>query len=164
MTLYGNLHVATAPRAFSEHFGVPLTTPVLESMPEVGGIALNLDRIALLQRETEAVSALLAKVFIEDSALEPEPEPTALVIEVQADAVAIIPGLEGEHLAFLRLLLSRPQWSRSELQDTASDMDLMLDGALEHINELAFEHFDMPVTEGEEPVEINPEILEKLAL
>lgn len=84
--------------------------------------------------------------------------------ETQDDAAVIIPGLEGDHLAFLRLLLSRPQWSRSELEDSASDMELMLDGALEHINELAYEHFDMPITEGEEPVEINPDILEKLAL
>lgn len=164
LSLYGDLHVATAPRAFSEHFGVPLTTPEPESLPEVGGVALNLDRIALLQRETEAVSALLAKVFNEDLAHEPEFEPIPLVGEVKTDAVALIPGLEGDHLAFLRLLISRPQWSRSELQDCASDMELMLDGTLEHINELAFEHFDMAVTEGEEPVEINPDILEKLAL
>ena len=164
LSLYGDLHVATAPRAFSEHFGVPLTTPEPEPMPEVGGVVLNLDRIALLQRETEAVSALLAKVFTEDPVHEPELEPVAPVSEAQGNASAIIPGLEGDHLAFLRLLLSRPQWSRAELQDTASDMELMLDGALEHINELAYEHFDMPITEGEEPVEINPDILEKLAI
>lgn len=163
-SLYGNLHVATASRAFSEHFGVPLTTPEPQLMPELGGVVLNLDRIALLQRETEAVSALLAKVFTEEPVIEPEPEPAPQVSETQDDAAVIIPGLEGDHLAFLRLLLSRPQWSRSELEDSASDMELMLDGALEHINELAYEHFDMPITEGEEPVEINPDILEKLAL
>ena len=162
LSLYGDLHVSTAPRAISQHFGVPLTTPEPEPIPEVGGVVLNLERIALLQLETEAVSALLAKVFMEEPVHEPEPASPAN--ETQSDAVAIIPGLEGEHLAFLRLLLSRSQWSRSELEDTASDLELMLDGALEHINELAFEHFDMPITEGDEPVEINPDILEKLAI
>lgn len=164
--LYGDLHVATASRAFSEHFGIPLTTPEPQPGPEFSGVVLNLDRIALLQRETEAVSALLAKVFTEEPIHEPEPEPEPVgpVSEAQNASAAIIPGLEGDYLAFLRLLLSRPQWSRSELEDTASDMELMLDGALEHINDLAFEHFDMPITEGEEPVEINPDILEKLAI
>jgi hypothetical protein len=56
------------------------------------------------------------------------------------------------------------EWSREELEAVASDMDLMLDGALEHINDMAFEHFDMPITEGEDPLEINPDIMGKLPL
>ncbi|MNH27836.1 hypothetical protein D3C79_879630 [compost metagenome] len=60
------------------------------------------------------------------------------------------------------MLLSRPQWSREELLDVASDLDLMLDGALERINEVSFDTHDIPFTEGEDPVDVNPEILEKL--
>ncbi len=40
----------------------------------------------------------------------------------------------------------------------------MLDGALEQINDMAFELFDMPVSEGDDPIEINPDILSELAL
>ena len=40
----------------------------------------------------------------------------------------------------------------------------VLDGALEQINDMAYERFDMPVTEGDDPVEINTDILEELAL
>jgi hypothetical protein len=29
---------------------------------------------------------------------------------------------------------------------------------------MAFEHFDMPVTEGEDPFEINPDVMENLPL
>ena len=43
-------------------------------------------------------------------------------------------------------------------------MELMLDGVLEQINDMAFERFDMPVTEGDDPIEINSDILEELAL
>ncbi|MNG25604.1 hypothetical protein D3C84_1104850 [compost metagenome] len=77
---------------------------------------------------------------------------------------ADVAGLDLEHSAFLRLLVSRPEWSRSELESAASDMELMLDGALEQINDMAFDRFDMPITEGDDPIEINTDILEELAL
>ena len=44
----------------------------------------------------------------------------------------------------------------------ATDMELMLDGALEHINEAILDLFDAPLTEGDDPIEINQEILEKI--
>jgi hypothetical protein len=123
---------------------------------------LDHERIAELQRETAEVSALLAKVFTDDQVDEPE-QLIDVAVSVQ-ESSADIDGLDLEHSAFLRLLISRPEWSRSELEAAASDMELMLDGALEQINDMAFERFDMPVTEGDDPVEINTDILEELAL
>ena len=46
--------------------------------------------------------------------------------------------------------------------DVSADLDLMLDGALERINEASFDAHDMPFTEGEDPVEVNADVLEKL--
>ena len=40
----------------------------------------------------------------------------------------------------------------------------MLDGALEHINEAAFDNYDIPFTEGDDLIEVNAEILEKIDL
>lgn len=161
-SLYADLHVATRPSHASEHFGVPSALQEPNETPETEGFALNHERIAQLQRETAEVSALLAKVFTDPQDSEPEPAPP--IIEPNQQPDALLPGLDADHLAFLRLLVSRTEWSRAELEDTASDMELMLDGALEHINDMAFEHFDMPITEGDDPVDINPEILENLAL
>ena len=123
---------------------------------------LDHERIAELQRETAEVSALLAKVFTDDQV--DESEQLVDVAESVQESSADIDGLDLEHSAFLRLLISRTEWSRSELEAAASDMELMLDGALEQINDMAFERFDMPVTEGDDPVEINTDILEELAL
>jgi hypothetical protein len=61
----------------------------------------------------------------------------------------------------LRLLLSRPEWTRAELEDAAADLDLMLDGAMEQINEAAFEAFDESLFEGEDPISVNTKLLEK---
>jgi hypothetical protein len=60
------------------------------------------------------------------------------------------------------LLLSRPQWSRAELEDAASDLELMLDGALEQVNDASFEAYDLPLSEGEDPIDINAEVVEKI--
>src|SRR5476651_289004 len=144
-----------------------------------GGFTLDHDRIAQLQRETAAVSALLAQVFTEDQADDqfsdsPISSASSNSSENPADAEAgcvearatssDIPGLDLENSAFLRLLVSRTEWSRSELEEAASDMELMLDGALEQINDMGFDRFNMPVTEGDDPIEINADILEELAL
>jgi uncharacterized tellurite resistance protein B-like protein len=164
--LYSDLHGAASGAIITP---VKPATSATPSEPDIQsaavakqGFVLDHERIAELQRETAEVSALLAKVFTDDQVEEPEQsiEPVESATETSADVV----GLDLEHSAFLRLLISRAEWSRSELEAAASDMELMLDGALEQINDMAFERFDMPVTEGDDPIEINTDILEELAL
>lgn len=128
---------------------------------EETGFKLDSTRIAALQQDTEKVSILLANIF--------KDEETAVVqlLELEADPEnELVPngilGLDATHTAFARMLLSRPEWSREELLDLAADLDLMLDGALEHINEVSFDIHHLPFTEGDDPIEINAEILEKI--
>lgn len=121
------------------------------------GFTLDMDRIAQLQRETAEVSALLAGVFSDEAPASPDLPPPL----PEADSVN---GLDSGLSAFLRLLVSRLQWSRAELETATRHLDLMLDGALEQVNEMAYERFDMPVSEGDDPIEINPDILDELAL
>lgn len=146
--VYSDLHSAGKPVAVSEIKNGALATE----------FTLNPERIAQLQKETEEVSALLANVFVEEVSEaeivpteeeEPAPEPGVL-------------GLDQAYAAFLRMLVSRLTWTRQELADVAADMELMLDGALEHINEAALDNYDAPLVEGDDPIEINQEILEKL--
>lgn len=131
---------------------------------EESGFKLDPARIAALQKDTEKVSALLANIFTEteepaaaaSEAVEAEPETET------AEAPKGLLGLDEAHTALARMMLSRPEWSREELLDVAADLDLMLDGALEHINEAAFDTHDMALFEGEDPVTVNAEILEKV--
>ncbi len=132
---------------------------------EESGFKLDPTRIAELQKDTEKVSALLANIFTE--ADEPTVTAPAEPVEVEpetdtADAPKGLLGLDDAHSALARMMLSRPEWSREELLDVAADLDLMLDGALEHINEAAFDTHDMALFEGDDPVTVNAEILEKV--
>lgn len=129
------------------------------SRPSTGKrFALDTNKIARLQQETEQISAVLGDVFAE----EPKSQPPELEKENDFAVSDTLLGLDVEHSCLARLLLSRRQWSRGELVDAAADMELMLDGALERINEAAFDKFDMPLTDGDDPVEINRDILEKV--
>lgn len=132
---------------------------------EETGFRLDPARIAALQQDTERVSALLANIFTETedvSAVEASvPAETDAEDEAEAGANGLL-GLDEPHSALARMMLSRPEWSREELLDIAADLDLMLDGGLERINEAAFDAHDMPLFEGEDPVTVNTEILEKV--
>ncbi|MDP3280294.1 MAG: TerB N-terminal domain-containing protein [Nitrosomonas sp.] len=140
--------------------GVKPTATAAAKIEETG-FKLDSSRIAALQQDTEKVSILLANIFKDEetavvqlSEFEAEPEN-----ELVPNGIL---GLDATHTAFTRMLLSRPEWSREELLDLAADLDLMLDGALEHINEVSFETHNIPFTEGNDPIEINAEILEKI--
>lgn len=158
-SLYSDLHVVASGNPAGSLQATPAAPGATQSKT-IGGFALDHDRIAQLQRETEQVSALLAQVFVGEQPVEPE----EVSIEEAGEDTSGVCGLDADLSAFLRVLVSVMSGRRDELEAVASDMELMLDGALEQINDMAFEHFDMPVTEGEDPFEINPDVMENLPL
>lgn len=149
--VYSDLHSAGTP-------GKIVAAPETTKATHAGGFVLDPQRIVQLQKETEEVTALLSGVFAEETTEIQASIPAEEEPEVKANVL----GLDQAYIPFLRLLTSRSSWTRQELDDAAVDMELMLDGALEHINEAAVDHFDAPLIEGDDPVEINQEVLEKL--
>jgi uncharacterized tellurite resistance protein B-like protein len=127
------------------------------------GMQLDPARIAALQADSERVTALLSRVFEEEVPAMPiaevgmedsAPEPS--------ERVPRLLGLDGEHSAFLRVLLTRHSWARAELSDIAADMEMMLDGALERVNEATLEVFDARIAEGDDPIEIAQDLIESV--
>lgn len=137
---------------------------VTASKEPVSGFKLDQARIAALQKDTEKVSKLLAGIFTEEEQLTQmaAPRPDVEEVSIEPETAVGFLGLDAAHSSFARILLTRPQWTRQELLDVAEDLDLMLDGALERINEASFDAHDLPLTEGDDPIEVSNEILEKL--
>jgi uncharacterized tellurite resistance protein B-like protein len=142
------------------------TTKNSEAQVPTSGFKLDPARIAALQQDTQAVSDLLANIFKD------EEREAAVQRELEAEGAAEteapppqegLLGLDEAHSALARLLLSRPHWSKQELEDAAADLELMVGGVLETLNEAAFDKHDIPFTDGEDPVTVNPELLEKIA-
>lgn len=152
--LHGDLHAAAAGKVAAVAVASPGT-----SVP-----ALDVARIAALQKDTAVVSALLANIFDEEhpapAAASSQVEATPSTNPVRVESGCL--GLDTSHSQLARLMLTQKEWSRSALQAHADSFGLMLDGALEHINEAAFDALDMPFVEGDDPFEINPDLPEGL--
>lgn len=155
--VFGDIHTAATSESKTEI--IEHSAPKVEN----AGFKLDTARIAELQKDTEKVSALLSSIFREEEVSTPVLIEEKITTEnEESSSVPGLLGLDESHSSLARLLLSRPEWTRDELLDVAADLDLMLDGALEHINEAAFDAYDSPLTEGEDPITVNIEVLEKL--
>lgn len=129
---------------------------------EIGkGFSLDQARIEALQKDTVRVSSLLSSIFADDSS-DATPVEATEVDEPGSDSYSGLLHLDETHSVLGRLLLSRDTWDRSELQVAASELEVMLDGALEEINDAAFEQYEIPFFEGDDPITINHELRERL--
>lgn len=150
--LYRDAHAAAAepvtvslPEASSKRFTIP-KPPVKET---TAGL-LDSQRIQQLQEESARISAMLGTIFT--SSDEPARAEDG---DVSAGTPEAIAGLDKEHSEFSSFLLSRSSWSRAELEDLATDRGMMLDGALETVNEAFMDNYGEPLLEGNDPVLIN---------
>lgn len=165
--LYSKLHTAaerpvTVRPADETTTGHAIPPPPTTPAPAKPSDELDMERIAALHAESEKVGTILAKIFAETE-VEPEAPPeTVLEPEDETETEESFLGLDSAHSNLARQLLARAEWSRDELEELADDRGMLLDGALETINEAAFDVHDMPFTEGDDPIEINQEIIEEL--
>ena len=73
-------------------------------------------------------------------------------------------GLDVEHVRLALMLTGEPKWSRVDVADLASGIGLgMLNGAIEMINEAAFENCDEPLLDDEDPLVLNAYAADRLA-
>jgi uncharacterized tellurite resistance protein B-like protein len=114
--------------------------------PAPGQVRLDEAALAVKLAEAAEVALLLGDVF-EDEA-RPERASPPLVAEPVA-------GLDGPHSMLLRALAERATISRADWEELSSAGRLLPDGALDRINEVAYETAGEPVAEGEDPILVN---------
>ncbi len=112
----------------------------------------DMDRLARIRADTERVSAMLADIFAEN---EPVPE-----IPEQAGQGPLA-GLDAEHANLLTKLLASTEWTRQEFDAAATKIGLMPDGAMEAINEWAFDRYGDALVEDGDPFLVNLTLLSK---
>ncbi|MEB0258448.1 TerB N-terminal domain-containing protein [Undibacterium sp. 5I1] len=122
------------------------------------GFTLDQSKIAALKESSDMIAQRLAAIFVEDTV----PESAPAEIRAEHPQSNTILGLDESHSAFARLLVSRSTWERAELLDVAQDLNIMLDGALEKLNEASLDELDTTFTDGNDPIEINAEMIESL--
>jgi hypothetical protein len=109
--------------------------------------------------ESKEISSLLADIFTEDAPAVKTPAKTKAKTQTTAKTYA---NLDAKHSALLQHLAQSDQWDRADLLPVAETLGLLLDGALEVINEAAFDLCDEPVLEGHDSIEIDRTVMEQL--
>lgn len=114
---------------------------------------LNRSVIEQKARETEVASALLGEIFSEEDAVAP-----AKIGKSGGGRF----GLDGSTTGFLDRMLTKRSWPRAELDQAALEIGILLDGTLETINETAYDLADAPLWDGDDPIDVYPEIIEEM--
>lgn len=117
------------------------------------GHALDEAAIAAKLAETARVQAALSQIFVEESTA-----PSAGVTAPSTTSKTIA-SLDADHSKLLERLVSTDlqEISRAEFDAWCEALSLLPDGALEALNELAFEYGDEPLAEDGDPLQINPD-------
>jgi len=131
--------------------------PAGSRQPTPRAIPLDMARVEQKLQQTAAVSALLQTIFVE------EEEPVIARSTTEPPA-AIVAGLDSSHSAFVRRLAARPTWSRADVEALAAESGVLPDGALDAVNEAALNACGETLCDGDDPIDINPDVLKELAL
>jgi tellurite resistance protein len=158
--VYGTLHAAVTSTDELTSARIPGARRPGRMIPApsagpAGSAALTLDpeRLARTRAESVLVAAELAEIFAEEEPAPPPPSPG------RATAVG---GLDPAHAQLFHWLVGQDAWSRDEFDALAAEAGLLPDGALEVLNEAAYDRTDEPLCEGSDPIEINQDIVKDM--
>jgi hypothetical protein len=149
--VYSRLHSGEAAPKSSRKSSLP-TAPRLER--EAAGTEIDYEKLARLKEETSAVSLMLASIFKED---ESPAKPANQKPAVEAD----IAGLDAPHSILLVRLTEAPMDSDA-FAAICRDHKLLPSGAIETINDWAFDALDDYAIEEGEPICIQEHLIEPI--
>jgi hypothetical protein len=124
---------------------------------EAGDVGIDTERLAQVRESTHAVSKMLAEVFVEDAAtVTPSSTESPEAGSKKSDG-SRFRGLDGAHADLLVALLEGPL-PRDVFESLAKRLKLLADGAIEHINEWAFDCCGEPLIDDGDTVSVAPHL------
>ncbi len=145
--LYRNMHATIS--------GGETPTPAVTS--KSSPFALDRGRLQIKLAETASVSSLLADVFADEDTAVPSAYASSAVV-----SATVLGSLDDAQSELLRELAHRSEWPRHEVEILASSHELLIDGALESINDYAFERAGEALWEGDDPITINEQVAKEI--
>jgi hypothetical protein len=180
-TLYSDIHDLSTTSAASYPATQPVTVRAaksnqgfqIPSKPKPKEPQMSLD-MALVQSklvESQEISNLLADIFAEEEGVAMATDHTATQQKKsnrkqskpsRPQSQPTIAGLDASHSELLLALTQQRIWQREALEPIATKLNLMLDGALEVINEVAFDRCDAALVEEHDAIEVDVDVLREL--
>lgn len=150
--VYADLHAGDVPDS-----PVRVKAAVAEALgeqipdePKAKAASLDAARIASIRTDTERVSTVLGEIFFTDEDASDE--------ATQAHARPSLTGLDPKHSMLVEQIIQREHWTDEEFDEIAGNQGLMSSGALEAINEWAFEKFDEALLDEYEGYDVSADI------
>ncbi|GIU47602.1 TerB N-terminal domain-containing protein [Shewanella algidipiscicola] len=109
--------------------------------------------LAMHESDTNDAKSMLESIFAVDEEAELEVSPTADVNEE---------GLDSPYKELFETLIAKESWPRKEVHELCSKLNIMVDGALETINDWAYDKVDAPVLDDDGDIYVDLEIVEEL--
>ena len=139
------------PEALEIEHSIP--SPPGDARRPLATVTLDATRIAAVMADTSRVSQVLGDIFSDDDGPPETPE-----TDDEATETAAFDGLDQQHRALALELTSRLVWTEEEFLRLAAGHGLMAAGALEAINEWAFDRFGDALIEDYDGYEVNADI------
>ena len=123
-----------------------------EAIPaEAAGTSIDLDmaRIASIRSNTNRVSAVLGAVFADQEDASGHMDNTP---------ISLLNGLNTKHTAMVAEIIEQDHWTEEAFSQLAAKHEVLISGALESINEWAYETYDEALLDAYEGFDVMPEI------
>lgn len=132
--------------------------PIPAEPQEAATIMFDMSRLERVRAQTSEVSKLLAGIFVEEDVLtSPASRPAPALPGASA-----FKGLDIAHANLLSAILATNGLEHAEYEQRARALRLLPDGAMETINEWAFDVFDEPVLEGDDVIGVVGQLRDQL--
>jgi tellurite resistance protein len=120
----------------------------------INKVILDKKKIEKKLIETRAIESILGDIFSED-----EEEQKTFIVEKSEFSIQ---GLDHAHSLLLKDLSEKEQWDRLEYEELVRKYNLLPDGALDTLNEKAYEICNDALCEDNDPIEIDMNIIKEM--
>lgn len=123
------------------------------------GFQLNEELIKIREEETRQVKGVLEEIFS---------DPVEDEVFVSNDLTEIITNnsplmaLDQAHQALFNKLITQEMWERVAIHEICQELGLMVDGALEVLNEWAYDNVNAPLVDDGEPIYVDIELSKEI--
>ena len=154
---YADLHAGDVPDGPVRVKAAEAETPgeQIPDEPKAKAASLDAARIAAIRNDTERVSSVLGEIFSVDD----DESDASIAAPALPSSLA---GLDPKHTSLLEQIIQREHWTDEEFDEIAQKQGLMSSGALEAINEWAFEKFDEALLDEYDGYDVSSDIADTL--
>ena len=123
------------------------------------GFVLNEELIRIRKEETKQVKSVLEDIFAEQE--KEEINEDALPGSAVSNNPLLL--LDAAYQSLFNSLIEKEAWEREAFQETCKSLGLMVDGAMEVLNEWAFENTNAPLIDDGEPIYVDVSLAKEIA-